>query len=311
MEVEVLNRQVLSHPVVNGSRVTRTREAIIASALALAETGDVAPIVRDIAKMAGVSARTVFQHFADTAELYVAVLDRVLAAGFGDMAEPGAALSLEGRVQLVVDRAADRYERLLPMWTFVETLQRRSPPAADMIAQVYATNQANLARWFDRELAATSRRAARADAECARPGARARELGRAAPAARPLGRAGARRAALRLAAAFTGARPAASAALARCWLRPPRQFFEGGVAQPEFAQMGDRVAQIVDVGAGGAAAAAHQGHGLRDRQLAGELPVLAVGEIDQRLDHATVVQMDRADLFACRRRRCRSRASDR
>jgi AcrR family transcriptional regulator len=141
MEVEVLNRQVLSHPVVNGSRVMRTREAIIASALALAETGDVAPIVRDIAKMAGVSARTVFQHFADTAELYVAVLDRVFATGFGDMAEPGAALSLEGRVQLVVDRAADRYERLLPMWTFVETLQRRSPPAADMIAQVYATNQ--------------------------------------------------------------------------------------------------------------------------------------------------------------------------
>ncbi|TAJ37816.1 MAG: TetR/AcrR family transcriptional regulator [Reyranella sp.] len=153
MEVEVLNRQVLSHPVVNGSRVARTREAIIASALALAETGDVAPIVRDIARMAGVSARTVFQHFADTAELYVAVLDRVFATGFGDMAEPGAASSLEGRVQLVVDRAADRYERLLPMWTFVETLQRRSPAAADMIAQVYATNQANLARWFDRELA--------------------------------------------------------------------------------------------------------------------------------------------------------------
>ena len=152
MEVEVLNRHVLSHPVVNGSRVGRTREAIIASALALAETGEVAPIVRDIAKMAGVSARTVFQHFADTAELYVAVLDRVFATGFGDMPEPGAALSLEGRVQLVVDRAADRYERLLPMWTFVETLQRRSPPAADMVAQVYATNQANLARWFDREL---------------------------------------------------------------------------------------------------------------------------------------------------------------
>ena len=42
--------------------------------------GEVAPIVRDIAKLAGVSARTVFQHFADTAELYVAVLGRVLAA---------------------------------------------------------------------------------------------------------------------------------------------------------------------------------------------------------------------------------------
>ena len=96
MDIEVLNRQVSSHPVVNGSRVTRTREAIITSALALAETGDVAPIVRDIAKIAGVSARTVFQHFADTAELYVAVLERVLAADFGDMPGPGAALPLDG-----------------------------------------------------------------------------------------------------------------------------------------------------------------------------------------------------------------------
>ena len=152
MEVEVLDRRVVSQPVVYGGRVTRTREAIVTSALALAETGDVAPIVRDIAKAAGISARTVFQHFADTAELYAAVLDRVLATGFGDMPGPGAALSLSARIQLVVERGADRYERLLPMWTFVETLQRRSAPAADRIAQVYATNHANIARWFDREL---------------------------------------------------------------------------------------------------------------------------------------------------------------
>ncbi|MBI3199552.1 MAG: TetR/AcrR family transcriptional regulator [Rhodospirillales bacterium] len=153
MEVEALNRRVLPHPVVNGNRVAKTREAIVASAWALAATGEAAPIVRDIAKTAGVSARTVFQHFADTAELYVVVLERMLAAEFADMPEPAAALPSDGRLQLAVDRAADRYERLLPMWTFVETLQRRSPPAADMIAQVYATSQANLARWFDRELA--------------------------------------------------------------------------------------------------------------------------------------------------------------
>src|SRR5437763_11993327 len=61
-----------------GDRVARTREAIVASTLTLAMEGEVAPIVRDIAKLAGVAARSVFQHFADTAELYVAVLGRVL-----------------------------------------------------------------------------------------------------------------------------------------------------------------------------------------------------------------------------------------
>ncbi len=153
MDVEVLHRQVIPHPAVNGSRVARTREAIVASALSLAATGEVAPIVRDIARMAGVSARTVFQHFADTAELYVAVLDRVLATEFDDMPEPGAASPQEGRVQLVVDRAVKRHERLLSMWTFVETLQHRSVPAADMVAQFYAASHASLVRWFDRELA--------------------------------------------------------------------------------------------------------------------------------------------------------------
>ena len=50
--------------------------------------GEVAPIVRDIAKLAGVSARTVFQHFADTAELYVAVLGRVLTTALRGEAQP-------------------------------------------------------------------------------------------------------------------------------------------------------------------------------------------------------------------------------
>ena len=86
MDVETFahSSQQLQTPA-RGDRVARTREAIVGSALALALAGEVAPIVRDIAKMAGVSARTVFQHFADTAELYVAVLSRVLAAALGEV----------------------------------------------------------------------------------------------------------------------------------------------------------------------------------------------------------------------------------
>src|SRR5712664_3204737 len=79
MDVETFAHQPQLLHAGRGDRVARTREAIIASALALALAGEVAPIVRDIAKMAGVSARTVFQHFSDTAELYVAVLTRVLS----------------------------------------------------------------------------------------------------------------------------------------------------------------------------------------------------------------------------------------
>ena len=59
MDVETFahSSQQLQTPA-RGDRVARTRDAIVGSALALALAGEVAPIVRDIAKMAGVSART-------------------------------------------------------------------------------------------------------------------------------------------------------------------------------------------------------------------------------------------------------------
>ena len=154
MDVETFahSSQQLQTPA-RGDRVARTREAIVGSALALALAGEVAPIVRDIAKMAGVSARTVFQHFADTAELYVAVLSRVMAAALGDV-DFNMSWPLDERIAMIINQCSERGERLLPMWTFVETLQRRSSEASEMIGQMYTANRAQLASWFEHELAA-------------------------------------------------------------------------------------------------------------------------------------------------------------
>ena len=102
MDVETFAHQPQLQHAGRGDRVARTREAIIASALALALAGEVAPIVRDIAKMAGVSARTVFQHFSDTAELYVAVLGRVLAAVVGEAPDPGGTWPIDERVSMIM-----------------------------------------------------------------------------------------------------------------------------------------------------------------------------------------------------------------
>jgi AcrR family transcriptional regulator len=154
MDVETFAHppQQLQTPA-RGDRVARTREAIIGSALTLALAGEVAPIVRDIAKMAGVSARTVFQHFADTAELYVAVLGRVLAAALGEV-DFNMSWPLDERIAMIINQCSERGERLLPMWTFVETLQRRSTEASDMIVQMYTANRVQLTSWFEHELAA-------------------------------------------------------------------------------------------------------------------------------------------------------------
>ena len=157
MDVELPSQLSQAQHAGRGDRVARTREAIVASTLTLAMEGEVAPIVRDIAKLAGVSARTVFQHFADTAELYVAVLGRVLTNLASDPPVNGAASSqgaLDERISAAIGQRAGRYEKLVPMWTFVETLQRRSSEAGEKVTQLYTSNREQLAQSFGEELTA-------------------------------------------------------------------------------------------------------------------------------------------------------------
>jgi AcrR family transcriptional regulator len=146
--------QTITQHAARGDRVARTREAIISSTLTLAQDGEVSPIVRDIAKLAGVSARTVFQHFADTAELYVAVLGRVMTSVLGETPQLNRQLPLDQRIGVVVDQRAERYETVRPMWTFLQTLQRRSAEAAAKLLQVYAGNREQISDSFGPELSA-------------------------------------------------------------------------------------------------------------------------------------------------------------
>ncbi len=155
MDVEVSTTQPQVQQAGRGDRVARTREAIVSSTLTLAMEGEVAPIVRDIAKLAGVSARTVFQHFADTAELYVAVLGRVLTGLRGE-AQPAPGGALDDRISAVIGQRAGRYEKLLPMWCFVETLQRRSSEAGEQVSQLYTANREQLVEYFGEELTGLS-----------------------------------------------------------------------------------------------------------------------------------------------------------
>ncbi len=156
MDVELSTMQPQVQPAGRGDRVARTREAIVSSTLTLAMEGEVAPIVRDIAKLAGVSARTVFQHFADTAELYVAVLGRVLTSLRGEAQPASSSAQLDDRISAAIGLRAGRYEKLLPMWTFVETLQRRSSEAGEQVSQLYTVNREQLAEVFGQELTGLS-----------------------------------------------------------------------------------------------------------------------------------------------------------
>ena len=52
----------------------------------------------------------------------------------------------------MIGQRAGRYEKLLPMWTFVETLQRRSSEAGEQVTQLYTANREQLAECFGEEL---------------------------------------------------------------------------------------------------------------------------------------------------------------
>jgi TetR/AcrR family transcriptional regulator of autoinduction and epiphytic fitness len=60
------------------ARAARTRDAIIEATVALVEEGDVRPTAPRIAERAGVSVRSVFQHFDDLSSVYTAVVRRVV-----------------------------------------------------------------------------------------------------------------------------------------------------------------------------------------------------------------------------------------
>jgi TetR/AcrR family transcriptional regulator of autoinduction and epiphytic fitness len=59
------------------ARAVRTREAIVDATLALLAEGEVRPTAPRIAERAGVSVRSVFQHFDDLETLYAAVGSRI------------------------------------------------------------------------------------------------------------------------------------------------------------------------------------------------------------------------------------------
>ncbi|HKE72637.1 MAG TPA: TetR/AcrR family transcriptional regulator [Acidimicrobiales bacterium] len=80
------------------ARAARTREAIVDASVALIEEGDIRPTAPRIAERAGVSVRSVFQHFDDLPSLYTAVVERVVERLAVLVVSVDPALALEDRI---------------------------------------------------------------------------------------------------------------------------------------------------------------------------------------------------------------------
>ncbi|MEJ7585254.1 MAG: TetR/AcrR family transcriptional regulator [Acidimicrobiales bacterium] len=97
------------------ARAMRTRDAIVASCVALVDAGDLRPTAPRIAEGAGVSVRSVFQHFDDLETLFDMVADQVLGrlAQLYEQIDP--TLPLDDRIDRFVRQRRSLLEAVTPI----------------------------------------------------------------------------------------------------------------------------------------------------------------------------------------------------
>jgi AcrR family transcriptional regulator len=97
------------------ARAVRTKDAIVDATLALIDEGDLRPTGPRIAERAGVSVRSIFQHFDDLDALFSAVGQRVVVRIAGLIQPIDPADSLERRSAAFLEQRTSVLESLTPV----------------------------------------------------------------------------------------------------------------------------------------------------------------------------------------------------
>jgi len=130
-----------TYPRIDGrnARGERTRTALATALLALLEEGYLRPTSAEVAERAGVSLRSVFQHFEDMESLYAAVADAQMERLGRFISQETAEGPLGSRVTAFVERRSQLLETVTPVRRaailqepFSEELARRLRSAHDM-----------------------------------------------------------------------------------------------------------------------------------------------------------------------------------
>ena len=108
------------------ARGLRTRDAIISALLDLVAGGDVAPTAQRIADRAGVSVRSVYQHFADVEGLYADAAERTYEWARESTKDVDTSLLSARRVDAFVENWTSTLETLLPFHRAVRLMEPTS-----------------------------------------------------------------------------------------------------------------------------------------------------------------------------------------
>jgi TetR/AcrR family transcriptional regulator of autoinduction and epiphytic fitness len=134
------------------ARAARTRDAIIDATVALVEQGDVRPTAPRIAERAGVSVRSVFQHFDDLSAVYTAVVRRVVERVAVLVVPPDLTAPLDARIAAFVGTRGALLDAVTPFRRAANVHAPFSPELREALANGNAFLRAEVEAAFAPEL---------------------------------------------------------------------------------------------------------------------------------------------------------------
>lgn len=134
-------------------RSEATRERIIEAMKALIEEGNMSPTTEMIASRAGVSSRSVFFRFRDMTDLYLAMIDSVIADMLPKLPPIPSDGPLSERLQQFIERRAQSGERFRHFWRSGNAVFVQKPAIAARGEMIRSITRARIETAFGPELA--------------------------------------------------------------------------------------------------------------------------------------------------------------
>ena len=136
-------------------RAERTRQALVDALLGLLDAGELSPTAAAIAQRAGVSERSVFQHFPDREALFEAVARQQYERVMPTLLPVDASLPLDERIDQFTRRRARLYELIGGVRRAALLLEHESLAVVGWLTTARRAKAADAERVFRRELEAT------------------------------------------------------------------------------------------------------------------------------------------------------------
>jgi TetR/AcrR family transcriptional regulator, regulator of autoinduction and epiphytic fitness len=134
------------------ARRERNRDAIVDAIMVLVQSGESEPSLADVARLAGVSERSIFRHFETREALLAAVIERQLEIVSALLHEISPMGPVAGRVRMLVLERSRLYEEITPMRRAALRVIDRSDLVADQLSEARAWLRDELESVFAREL---------------------------------------------------------------------------------------------------------------------------------------------------------------